>query len=136
MIHFGGGQFLALHDFAQADAPQLHAQRTQFAGIWGESAIILGVGGRAISIDVWLSDASFSTAAAVDAYRAQLDLLVGTTGALALSDSRGNALATFADVTFEGYAPSSKILPALGAGLPANTFFQIGRLRFHQNSVP
>lgn len=136
MLTFAGQNLLCLHDFAQADAPQLHAQRTQFAGIWGESAIILGVGGRSIAVDVWLSDASFAAAAAIDSYRQQLDLLIGITGALSVTDSKGNALAYYADTTFEGFAPAGKILPAIGAGLPAGSFWQPGQLRFHQNSVP
>ena len=135
-ITFNGQNLLCLHDFAEADAPQLHAQRTQFAGIWGESTIILGVGGRDLKIPVWLTDAGFVSASALDQYRQVLDLSVGTTANLQITDSLGNQLAYYADVTFEGYSPSDKIRQVVGVGMPAGTFWQPGTLHFHQNSVP
>lgn len=136
MLTFNGIPLLALHDFAQTEAPELHAQRTHFAGIDGESAIILGVGGRQIAIEVWLTDASFHTAADVDAYRQTCDLSVGVTADLSITDSQGNRLGFYQDVTFEGYFARGKILPAIGGGLPAGTYWQAGQFRFQQNSTP
>lgn len=133
MLTFNGQNLLCIHQFAKADKPQLHAQRNHFAGVWGESQIVLGVGGRDISIKVWLTDASFTTSAAVDSYRQAFDLSVGTVADLAIT---GNTQAYYADVTFEGFEPTDSVKQAIGVGMPAGTFFQEGIFHFHQNSVP
>lgn len=137
MITFNGNTLLALHGFPQAEAPEVFSQDNHFAGIWGLSAIELGTGGRAIEFEIWLSDSSFTTAAAVDAYRQFLDLGVGNVGPLSIT---GNAPAFFNDCRFEGFSPKGSVLPAIGAGsgtyLQPGTYFQPGTLKFKQLSVP
>jgi hypothetical protein len=135
MLTFNGNNLKCLHEWPRADAPKIHAQRNQFPGVWGESQILLGVGGRDISISVWLTDASFTTAAAVDAYRQLFDLSVGTTATLQIT---GNAPAAYGDVCFDGFEASGSVLPAIGGAplMPNGTFWQSGVLHFHQLTVP
>lgn len=132
-ITFNGNNLLCLHKRPIYAPPKINAQRNQFAGIWGESQILLGVGGRGITIEVWLTDASFTTAQAVDNYRQLFDLSVGTTATLTIS---GPAPATFADVCFDGFEATGDTLPAIGTGLPAGTYWKAGILHFHQLTVP
>lgn len=133
MLTFNGANFLGIHSWPAAEKPELHVQRNHFAGVWGTSQIVLGAGGRPITIPVWITDASLGSAQAVDQYRQSLDLTVGVTGILQIS---GAAPAAFADVTFEGFEPTGSVLPAIGAGLPIGTFWQPGVLHFFQLTVP
>ncbi|HWB13350.1 MAG TPA: hypothetical protein VG826_29260 [Pirellulales bacterium] len=128
-INFNGTPLKCLHTFPRGSAPELHVQRTQFAGVVGVSQIVLGVGGRELSFEVWLTDASFVTAASVDNYRQTLDGLIGAGGTLQIT---GNAPATFGDCTFVGFEPTGSVLPVLGVGMPVGTFWQAGTLKFFQ----
>lgn len=133
MLNFAGQNLLCLHDALQREAPKVHAQRTQFAGVTGESQILLGVGGRSLTVDCWLTDASFGTPQALDNYRASLDQSVGTVGQLVES---GPVSAVYGDVCFEGFTPSGPVLPVAGVGMPQGTFWQPGTLHFYQLTVP
>lgn len=130
-VTFAGTVLKCLPEAPRMDAPKLHAQRNQFPGIIGESQMILGVGGRDISIPVWLTDASFTSSQAVDSYRQALDLGVGATGVLQITGRQ-----PMADVTFEGFELAGDILPAIGGAplMPAGTYFLAGILHFHQNT--
>jgi len=135
VINFNGQNLMCLHEWPRADAPKIHAQRNQFPGIWGESQILLGVGGRDIAINVWLTDPSFTTAQAVDNYRAGFDLSVGTTAGLQIT---GSAPSQWGDVCFDGFEPTGSVLPCIGGDplMKTGTFWQPGVLHFHQLTVP
>ena len=136
MIIFNGSILLAIHEFPQAGAPELYKQDNHFAGINGVSRVVLGVGGREITFDVWLTDVSFTSAAALDAYRQYLDAGVGNGGDLVIT---GSAPAYFQDCSFEGFEATRSVLPVEGCGVGSymqpGTFWQPGKLKFKQLSV-
>lgn len=133
MLTYLGSQILCLHERLELGLPKLHVQRTQFAGIWGESEIYLGTGGRDISCKVWLTDASFGSAQSVKDYVAQMTQFVGANGELQES---GAAPGVYADCTFQGVTPTGPIMPAIGAGLAAGSFWCPATLHWYQLSVP
>lgn len=132
MLNFNGANFLGLHGRVETGLPKLQTQRTKFAGITGESEIVMGAGGRALKCQVWVSDASLTTAAAVAAYVESINQNVGVNSALIVTGANPD---TFADCTFEGFEPADAIKPALGAGLPAGTYWVAGTLHWYQLTV-
>lgn len=132
MLLFAGQNLLAIHEWPRAAAPEVHAQDNHFAGIQGVSSIFLGTGAREITIPVWLTDASFGSSAAVAAYVQSLDLGVGFQGDLQIT---GTAPNYFQDCRFEGFEPTSGVLPVVGGQL-AGQWFQMGVLKFKQLTTP
>lgn len=134
MLSFNGAPIFGLHEHVEYATPKLQAQRTKYAGIVGESETVLGAGGRALKCEVWLTDASLTTSAAVAAYVASLNALVGANGTLVVTEE-GKTIETFADCTFEGFEATGPILPAIGGGMPPGTFWTKGVLHWYQLTV-
>lgn len=129
MLTFAGNPFPGFHERVMADKPMLQTKRTKFAGILGESEIRLGAGGRQLSCRVWLNSPAYGSAAAVANAMGVLDAAVGTNGDLV---ETGAISQTWPDCTFEGFVPSSSILPAVGSGMPQGSYFVEGELFWYQ----
>lgn len=127
------------HQSPQGPNLQLAAQRTHFAGLNGETELLLGRMGGEILIPMILHSTSFTSAAAVaDALRT-LRLARGEHGDLIIT---GNAPQTFRNVTFEAFIPDARgILPDIGgtlnsSGAASTTYYFCGGVaRFYQLST-
>lgn len=132
-LSFAGISIPGFHGRVERSRPRLYTQRTHFAGIYGTSEIVLGPGERLIQVKSWVNDASLTSGAAVENLLAQYDLNVGINGALVVS---GNNPRTFFNCTFEGFLPEGDIIPAVGQGMPAGTYFVVGEFFWTQLLAP
>jgi len=132
-IAFNGTPIPGWHERIAAAKPMLQTKRTKFAGINGESEIVLGTGGRALECKIWINSPSFGSSQSLAQFLAQLDGLVGSHGPLV---ETGSVQQTFNDVTYEGFVPSGPYLPVVGGvGMNAGTWFVEGTLHFYQDSI-
>jgi len=115
------------------ELPEVHECRTHFAGVWGDSVIPLGAGSRGLSCKIWLNDPSFTSAQSLqDFLSGTLDPLVGTAGVLASTDA---VPASYADCVFRGWKRVGDVLPVIGAGMPAGTYWCEVELHWTQNMI-
>lgn len=131
MLEFVGQRIPGIHGRVQTGPPLLHVARTKFAGLRGETEIDLEHGGRPLEVHIWLNDASFTSRGSLQNLLEQLDDRVGENGRL-LVTHEDSTLRQFELCTFEGFLPDSDVLPAIGAGMPAGTYFCSGLLRWWQ----
>ncbi|HEX5498542.1 MAG TPA: hypothetical protein VFX03_04910 [Thermomicrobiales bacterium] len=131
-IAFAGNTIPGFHGPLDAAKPMLQTKRTKFAGVWGESEIVLGSGGRAVTCEIWLNSPAFGSSQALANFLAWLDVLVGVHGDLV---ETGSVSRTFAGCTFEGFVNSGPMRPAIGAGLSQASWLIPGTLHFYQLEI-
>jgi len=131
-LQFAGTPIPGFHEQLALAKPVLQTKRTKFAGIAGESELVLGSGGRSITCKIWLNAPAFGSSQALANFLSQLDDLVGGHGDLV---ETGAVNQTISDVTFEGFVNDGPMLPAIGAGLSQGSWFVPGTLHFYQLEI-
>lgn len=126
------------HQSPQGPNLQLATERTHFAGVNGETELLLGRVGGEIVIPLILHSTSFTSAQAVADHLRLLRLVRGEHGDLVIT---GNAPQTFRNVTFEVFIPDARgIMPDVGGTLnttgssSVTYWFCAGVARFYQLS--
>ncbi|HEV3023241.1 MAG TPA: hypothetical protein VGX76_12275 [Pirellulales bacterium] len=131
-ISFNGIPIPGIHGALEKGLRQIHAQRTHFAGLWGDSEITLGSGSREITCKIWLNDPSFGSSQALVNFMQFLDDLVETNGII---QETGTVQDLLPDCTFEGFQENPEGMhPAQGQGMNAGTWWIEGTLRWRQLS--
>ena len=100
--------------------PQPQVRRTHFWGIKGESQIVGSLGPRSLQIEMWLSDPTFDSHAALDNYIRQTlnDAYMYMPGTLIVTGG-GAAWTAFEDCTWMGVdIRNTGIIPNIGGGMP------------------
>lgn len=130
-ITFNGFGIPGQHGALQKGLREIHASRTHFAGVYGDSEITEGPGCREITCHIWINDSSFSSSGALAGFLESMDLIVLTNGDLVES---GTISETLKDCTFEGFDPHPDgMRPGSGTIDPATWWIE-GVLRWRQLS--
>ncbi len=132
-LQFLGIVLPGIHSKIEEGQPDHHEAVTHFPGVWGDSVIDEGAGGRNLSVRLWLNDPSFTSAAAVKGFLAILALMVGKNDTLHVT---GGVPWDYGDCTFKGAKPAGDVLPVIGQGMPAGTYWCDVELHWRQNTVP
>lgn len=137
-ITFPNLEFPGTHGAPEVETPAQRSVLSTFAGVNGEIELILGRGGRGVSIPIVIHGTNLTTPAAVVALLDKYDQGVGYHGDLQVS---GAIPRTFKNCTFQGFRIQGSILKDVGGTLnadgneSADYYFAVGSLQFRQISV-
>lgn len=118
----------------QDEGPQIHVERTDYAGLLGTTEVRLGYGGGMIEVPMLLHSTSFTSAAKVEAKLLELKRFRGINATLEIG---GLNPSTHNDCTFHGFFKTGPILEDIARTLESGSecFFVPGVARFFQLSI-
>jgi hypothetical protein len=137
MIKFRGIQINGTHDLILAHPPELQVVRTYFWGLRGESEIVGGKAGRALTCYIWLHN-RYANRLDIENAITTINSWVGENGVLVEEDTHNNVTLTFNEVTFEGF--TREVIQGRDSNGPLRDYagtidggwFQPGTLAFRQ----
>lgn len=133
-LNFTGMPIPGPHADLNRTPPSVVGHRRHFAGLSGEVEVYVGNTGRPLRYWLWLSDASFSSAEAIEAVIELFHARVGSHGTL---KETGNFSRSFENVTFHGFEQQGPVIPDVARTmvLGKETYWTQGWLHFYQNFV-
>lgn len=131
MLLWGGDALTGIQKRVEIGRPLLDVQHTKYFGLFGTSQINGEAAEVPIACEMWLNDASYTTANAIAALLGNLLSRVGEVDDLI--EEGPQLFRTFPDCELAGFDQLGDILLAQGAGMPEGSYFV--HVRFFWNQL-